>query len=79
MVRRYDEDKKVYCYICRKTTIFTHRDSHHNTGVESHCRDCSEVWFEWQNRAVQREMEKWVQYNSKRSASKRVVHLEIGD
>lgn len=63
MVHRYYEDKKVFCYICRKTTIFTYRDSHNNIGVESHCSECVEVWYEWQNRAVQRELEKWIQYN----------------
>ncbi|WP_244950539.1 hypothetical protein [Psychrobacillus lasiicapitis] len=36
---------------------------HNNSGVESHCSECSIVWFEWQNRAVEREKEKWVEYN----------------
>lgn len=34
-------------------------------GVDSHCSECSIIWFEWQNRAVEREMEKWVEYNHK--------------
>lgn len=34
-----------------------------NSGVESHCSECAYVWFEWQNRAVEREKEKWLEYN----------------
>lgn len=57
------EDKIIYCYNCRKRSLFTRRDMHNNSGVESHCSECSIVWFEWQNRAVEREKEKWVEYN----------------
>ena len=34
-----------------------------NSGVENHCSECTFVWFEWQNRAVDREKEKWLEYN----------------
>ncbi|WP_244950546.1 hypothetical protein [Psychrobacillus lasiicapitis] len=34
-----------------------------NSGVESHCSECSLIWFEWQNRAVEREKEKWIEFN----------------
>lgn len=27
------------------------------------CSECTGIWFEWQNRAVEREMEKWIAYN----------------
>lgn len=30
---------------------------------DSHCSECVSIWFEWQNRAVEREMEKWIEYN----------------
>ncbi len=76
LAHKYYEDKKVFCYICRKTTFFTYRDSHNNSGVESHCGECSEVWFEWQNRAVQRELEKWIDYNSSKFPLKRYLSLE---
>jgi len=36
---------------------------HRKNGVDSHCSECSGIWFEWQNRAVEREMEKWIDYN----------------
>jgi hypothetical protein len=36
---------------------------HFNSAVESHCSECPSVWFEWQNRAVEREKEKWIEYN----------------
>jgi|UPI000751E35D hypothetical protein len=73
---RYYEDKKVFCYICRKITFFTHKDSHNNIGVESHCSECVGIWFEWQNRAVEREMTKWIDYNSGKFALGRVINLE---
>ncbi|QFG01201.1 hypothetical protein PB01_14380 [Psychrobacillus glaciei] len=57
------DDKIIYCYCCRKRTLFVRRDLHNNSGVESHCSECSYVWFEWQNRAVEREKEKWIEYN----------------
>lgn len=57
------EDKIIYCYHCRKSSLFTCRDLHNNSGVDSHFSECSNVWFEWQNRAVEREKEKWVEYN----------------
>ena len=64
----FNEDKEIYCYSCRKNTLFTCRDQHRNSGVDSHCSECVGMWFEWQNRAVEREMEKWIAYN------KSVVH-----
>ncbi|WP_269781028.1 MULTISPECIES: hypothetical protein [Lysinibacillus] len=36
---------------------------HNKNGVDSHCSECVDLWFEWQNRAVEREMEKWIDYN----------------
>lgn len=62
LIIRSDE-KVIYCYNCRKKTLFTRRDMHNNNGVESHCSECSYVWFEWQNRAVELEKEKWIEYN----------------
>lgn len=53
----------MYCYNCLKKTIFTNRDVNHNSGVEFHCSECVVVWFEWQNRAVELEKEKWLEYN----------------
>ena len=60
-----NQDKEIYCYSCRKNTLFTSRDMYHNSGVDSHCSECSSMWFEWQNRAVEREMEKWLAYNQR--------------
>ncbi|MEK5216715.1 hypothetical protein [Psychrobacillus sp. FSL H8-0487] len=57
------DDKIIYCYCCHRRTLFIRRDMHNNSGVESHCSECSYVWFEWQNRAVEREKEKWLEYN----------------
>ncbi|MEI4769981.1 hypothetical protein WAX74_10045 [Psychrobacillus sp. FJAT-51614] len=57
------DDKLIYCYNCRKKSLFTRRDLNKNSGVESHCSECSNVWFEWQNRAVEREKEKWLDFN----------------
>ncbi|TQR16243.1 hypothetical protein FG383_07045 [Psychrobacillus soli] len=63
MIIKSDE-KIIYCYNCRALTLFIRRDMHNNnSGVESHCSECSDVWFEWQNRAVEREKEKWIEYN----------------
>jgi len=59
------KDVEIYCYSCRKKTIFTCKDMNGKKGVDSHCSECSAIWFEWQNRAVEREMEKWVEYNQK--------------
>lgn len=56
-------DKEIYCHNCRRKTLFTCRDLHNNNGVESHCSECDSIWFEWQNRAVEREKEKWIEYN----------------
>ena len=56
-------DKVIYCYSCRKSTLFIRKDWNNNSGVDSHCSECEFVWFEWQNRAVDREKEKWVEYN----------------
>ena len=52
------DDKEVYCYNCRKKSLFTCRDLNKNSGSQ-----CSNVWFEWQNRAVEREKEKWSENN----------------
>ena len=76
MASRCYENKKIFCYICRKITLFTHRDLHNNIGVESHCGECSEIWFEWQNRAVQKELEKWIKYNTNKFSHKRFINLE---
>ncbi|MER2071102.1 MAG: hypothetical protein ABS898_04255 [Psychrobacillus sp.] len=57
------DEKEIYCYNCRKKTLFTCRDLRNNKGVESHCSECPTFWFEWQNKAVEREMKKWVVYN----------------
>lgn len=57
------DDKVIYCYNCRKETLFTRRDMNNNSGVESHCSECAFVWFEWQNRSVENEKEKWLEYN----------------
>ena len=56
-------DKEIYCYNCRKRTLFIRRDMNNNSGVDYHCSECAFVWFEWQNRAVEREKEKWLEYN----------------
>lgn len=53
-------EKLLYCYNCKTITIFNNTDTHGNTGVESHC-NCG--MYEWQNRAIEREKEKWVQHN----------------
>lgn len=62
---KYKDDKVIYCYSCRKKSLFTRRDMNNNSGVESHCNECEYLWFEWQNRAVEREKEKekWLEYN----------------
>ena len=52
------DDRVIYCYNCRKKALYTCKDMNNNSGVESHCSECSYVWFEWQNRAVEREKEK---------------------
>ena len=58
-----NEDKVIFCYNCLKRTLFTNRDMNNNSGVENHCSECAFVWFEWQNRAVDREKEKWLAFN----------------
>ncbi|MER2172801.1 MAG: hypothetical protein ABS938_19470 [Psychrobacillus psychrodurans] len=58
-----EEDKVIYCYSCRKKSLFTRRDMSNNSGVESHCSECTYLWFEWQNRAVELEKEKWQEFN----------------
>ena len=73
MASMYYKEKKIFCYVCRKNTFFTYRDLNNNVGVESHCDECLEVWFEWQNRAVQREMEKWIKYNATISSSRHLI------
>lgn len=54
-------EKLLYCYSCKSYTIYNNIDSHGNSGVESHCSICN--LYEWQNRAVEREKEKWIQHN----------------
>jgi len=49
------KDVEIYCYSCRKKTIFTCKDMNGKKGVDSHCSECSIIWFEWQNRAVERD------------------------
>lgn len=68
--------KRSFAISVEKLRFFTYRDSHNNSGVESHCSECLEIWFEWQNRAVQREMEKWIEYNSYKFSVKRHLHLK---
>ena len=70
------DDKIIFCYNCCKRTLFTRRDMNNNYGVESHCSECAFVWFEWQNRAVEREKEKWLEYNG-RVVSKPKGHYQI--
>ncbi|WP_397539982.1 hypothetical protein [Rummeliibacillus pycnus] len=55
------DHKIIYCYNCKLNTIYHHRDTHGNSYVESHCAECG--WLEWQNRAVEREKQKWIDYN----------------
>lgn len=55
------DHKIIYCYNCKANTIYHHRDAHGNSYVESHCAECG--WLEWQNRAVEREKQKWIEYN----------------
>lgn len=55
------DHKIIYCYYCKSNTIYHHRDTHGNSHVESHCSECG--WMEWQNRAVEREKQKWIDYN----------------
>ena len=62
-MQKKEDDKVIYCYSCRKKSLFTRRDVSNNSGVDSHCSECTYVWFEWQNRAVEREKEKWLEYN----------------
>ena len=69
-MQKFYEDRRIYCYKCRKNTLFSQRDLKQNIGVESHCSECDGVWFEWQNRAVEREMEKWIEYNTKKFSTK---------
>ncbi|WP_244950944.1 hypothetical protein [Rummeliibacillus suwonensis] len=59
------DHKIIYCYNCKTHTIYHHRDTHGNSYVESHCSECG--WFEWQNKAVEREKQKWIAYNIEQS------------
>lgn len=56
-------EKILYCYNCKTITIYNQRDMNGNTGVESHCTSCG--LFEWQNRSIEREKEKWVSFNQR--------------
>lgn len=62
MYMRTDE-KIIYCYNCKANTLYHHKDTHGNSYVESHCAECG--WMEWQNRAVEREKQKWIEFNNK--------------
>lgn len=53
-------EKLIYCYNCKSLTIYNNTDTHGNSGVDSHC-ECG--LFEWQNFAIEREKDKWVQHN----------------
>jgi hypothetical protein len=55
------DHKIIYCYNCKANTLYHHKDTHGNSYVESHCAECG--WLEWQNRAVEREKQKWIEYN----------------
>ncbi|MGM9968552.1 hypothetical protein [uncultured Rummeliibacillus sp.] len=57
------EHKIIYCYNCKANTLYHHKDTHGNSYVESHCAECG--WLEWQNRAVEREKQKWIEFNNK--------------
>ncbi|MGX9135931.1 hypothetical protein ACWV26_16440 [Rummeliibacillus sp. JY-2-4R] len=57
----HSDDKIIFCYSCNSMTIYHHRDTHGNSYVDSHCDECG--FMEWQNRAVHREKEKWVEFN----------------
>lgn len=56
-------EKLLYCYSCKTYTIYNNTDMHGNSGVESHCTNCN--LLAWQNRAIEREKDKWVQHNRK--------------
>lgn len=71
------DDKIIYCYNCLKKTLFTRRDMHNNSGVDKHCSECKFVWFEWQNRAVEREKEKWLEYNGEEKNNTKVLLSKI--
>lgn len=57
------DHKIIYCYNCKANTLYHHKDTHGNSYVESHCAECG--WMEWQNRAVEREKQKWIEFNNK--------------
>lgn len=52
-----DGEKIIYCYNCKTHTIYSRKDFHGNSGVESHCNICG--WYEWMNHAVALERERW--------------------
>lgn len=54
-------EKILYCYNCKTLTIYNNTDTHGNSGVENHCTSCG--LMAWQNRAIEREKDKWVQHN----------------
>lgn len=35
------KDIVIYCYSCRKKTVFTCKDTHEKKGVDSHCSECT--------------------------------------
>lgn len=57
----YDKREKIiYCYNCQSYTVYSCKDTHGNSGVESHCTSCG--WYEWMNNAVALERQKWINY-----------------
>lgn len=77
VLHHFYQERRIYCYKCRKRTSFTRRDLNKNIGVESHCSECTAVWFEWQNRAVERELEKWSEYNSEKYSQKPYINFTL--
>lgn len=55
-----NDEKIIYCYNCQSHTIYSRRDTHGNSGIESHCNSCG--WFEWMNNAVALERKRWKEH-----------------
>lgn len=69
-------EKLLYCYNCKSLTIYNNIDTHGNSGVDSHCSNCG--LMAWQNRAVEREKDKWVQHNRREEEKwKLVVEMRL--
>ncbi len=72
------DSKILFCYNCETKTIFHHQDLHRHSYVESHCANCG--WLEWQNRAVEREKDKWSLYNKEQGIGIEIVDIpETGE